>query len=580
MYRGAYRIGSASCNVTKKYIFNNRWRVVKGSQFFSSDGKVVFKHTVPKIYHGGNSLDSLYRQYHQVHFASNAVVWARTNENVSLALGRLLSLRFADDEKLQEAVKFGKPVLHFNDPTDRVHVESVYRRAQEDFIYLGVERSNILADWILEEYSDAYLGIIYEALMHVGDKHPKRELRIKAMGELIESGNLGEPLWLRSVLYKMKTEELAKPGKWPRMIGDLGVAASLQGFRSTAFLKEAMNKKSLIYKGFEIEFVKSPSYERLVSTFKKLLDPPQKRGYMVLFSDDSCASIRLSDGRVMYGNLDISGCDASQTAAIFRQLEYISPGHMQPDIGTLINQCKLPIRIVNMNDRREVCKLKNVTGDPVLYSGSTLTTIVNNLANFNIGMSIADDLEAGIIKSYEDMITCAAKVGYVVTCEACKQPQEIQFLKHSPVYDVEGELRPLLNLGVLLRSSGTSKGDLPGRKSETIEARAASFQKGLLRGMYPGARFSILQALNSHVAESDVSSEVERVVAKHLPYDHETQTPVYFVDDHQLSLRYELALSEIEELNWLIRQSGFGYQIQSSAVDKILRVDYGLRSLV
>jgi hypothetical protein len=431
-----------------------------------------------------------------------------------------------------------------------------------------------------ESYTESFAGLLYEALIHHADKHPKRELRIKAMEELIESGDLGSPLWLRSVLYKMKCDELAKPGKWPRMIGDLGVAASLQGFRSTGFIKEAMNVKPLIVNGFEIEFVKAPSYARLVSVFEKLMCPPEKNGYMALFSDDSCCSVRLPNGDVKYGNLDISGCDASHTLAIFDQIQYITPDNMKPDMSKLVKQCQLPIKIVNIHDRHQVCKLKNIHGEPVLYSGSTLTTGINNLANFDIGIAISEDLGAGRIKDFEDLATSASRVGYVITCEEAKIPHELQFLKHSPAWDENGVMRPLLNLGVLIRASGTSKGDLPGKKSEGIEARAASFQKSVLRGMYPGATFSILLSLRKHVQSATVTKEYEAAAAKHLPYGLDSESCSYHINDDELSRRYGLSLAEVQELAELIDDAGFGFQIQSSAVDKILRVDYGLQSPV
>lgn len=578
MYRGVYRVGSAHCDVKKAYIFNKRWVPVKGHQYFQ-DGRVQFDDDFcPKIYHNGNSLDSLYRQFHQTHFASNAVVWARTNNNISMALGRLLSLRFADPGKLEEAVRIGARLFNFQDPNDPFLVEQEYRDAQHRWMCNpDSSRSDAIKEWIGNGVDHDYTTMIYEALCHHQDKHPKKELRIKAWEELVESGQLGAPLWVRSVLYKMKTEELAKPGKWPRMIGDLGVGASLQGFRATNYLKLAMARRPLVYKDFEIEFVKAPTYEKLVEVFEKLMCPP-RAGYMALFSDDSCASVRLPDGRIVYGNLDISGCDGSHTGAIFKQMYYVTPSTIKPTIQTLIKQCKLPIKIVNVHNIKQKVKLKNTSEDPVLYSGSTVTTVINNLANINIGISIADDLQAGKIRVFDDLMTSAAKVGYIVTCEEATCPEDIQFLKHSPAYDIEGNLRPLLNVGVLLRSSGTSKGDLPGRKSESIEDRASSFQKSVLQGMYPGATFSILNSLRKHCSGSTVTRSA--FISKHLPYDHYSGSPSYHIDDASLARRYGLPVALIEELNHLIQDSGFGYQIQSKAVDAILKKDYGLRSEV
>jgi hypothetical protein len=444
------------------------------------------------------------------------------------------------------------------------------------------ERLTILRGWLHPRIEKDYYDMVYHALVNAYDTHPKRELRIQAVEELIDSGKLGERLWLRSVLYKMKKDELAKPGKWPRMIGDLGVAASLQGFYVTDALKGAMASEPLRYKGFEIEFVKAPKQDALTRVFEKLLNPPGN-GYIALFSDDSCASVRLSDGRVAYGNLDISSCDASHTDSIFEFLVAVAPPHMQDDIRRLVEQCRLPIKIRDVNMWTRFVRLVNKNKEAALYSGSTLTTFINNLANILIAMSVAEDYEVQQPTTFQDLAISALKVGYVVTCEEAQIPEDIQFLKFSPVIDTNGNMQPMLNLGVLLRASGCSKGDVPGPKGISLEERAAVFQKAVLRGMYPYCDFQLLTELRRHCDTKTSIASVEAYAKKHLPYTiaemrGEGHHQTYQVDNVALARRYRLKDSELLELELLVREAGYGYQIQCAAVDKILRLDYGLRS--
>jgi hypothetical protein len=293
--------------------------------------------------------------------------------------------------------------------------------------------------------------------------------------------------------------------------------------------------------------------------------------------------VRLADGRVAYGNLDISSCDASHTDGIFEFLVAAAPLYMQDDLRRLVEQCRLPIKIRDVNMWTRFVRLVNKNKEAALYSGSTLTTFINNLANILIAMSVAEDYEVRPPTDFQELADSALKVGYVITCEEAQIPEDIQFLKFSPVIDTNGNMQPMLNLGVLLRASGCSKGDLPGPKSMSIEERAAVFQNAVLRGMYPYCTFQLLTELRAHCGTKKTIDRMDAYVKKHLPYDHEAAEDekgrrTFTVDNVALARRYRLQDSELLELELLVREAGYGYQIQCAAVDKILRLDYGLKS--
>jgi hypothetical protein len=402
---------------------------------------------------------------------------------------------------------------------------------------------------------------------HHGDPHLKRLLRLHTYIQMHDDGSINDRLWLKAIKVKIKTLELAKVGKIPRLIGDLGVAASLQGFMLTKYLKEAMAAEPIAISGGIIEFIKTPAPETLERVFHELIEPTG-RFYFCLFSDDSCLSIR-HQGKVHRYNVDISKCDASHTDALFDAIIAITPDVATQDMVTLTDQCGLDIRITSVKDKKRSVTLR--PAGRFLASGSTLTTSINNLANILIGKAIAELEYTGP----ESVIQAAAAVGYVVTVESAEVIEDIQFLKHSPVLDTQGHIRPLLNLGVLYRASGTVKGDLPGKGD--LRRRAESFQSSLLKGAYPYSSFSILD--NMRRLYSRPSIDCDKIIANELRYkivDAE-KYPRYQADDDSLYRRYRLNACDIADL-LNFSNLGFGMHFGGQALDKVLMKDYGLRS--
>jgi len=386
-----------------------------------------------------------------------------------------------------------------------------------------------------------------------------------ALEELLDSGDIGDKLWLKSVLYKLKTTEIAKSGKYPRMIGDLGVAASLQGFWVTMMIKQAMASEDLIQGGLTARFVKTPDPSSLCDTFAELINPSTTR-FMALFSDDSCLSIRQRDGSVHMYNMDIKSCDASHTPALFEYLVAVAPDPLRSAMEILVQQCSLPIRVVDTNDKKRVVILRPV--GPRLYSGSTLTTAINNVANYLIGLAI----EFRGAYSEEEITDAARSVGYMVKLERCDTYHELQFLKHSPCTDTNGTMRAVLNPGVMLRCIGSCHGDLPGRGP--LRPRAEAFQKGVLRGLYPSCRFTFYDNLVKAVARAVVNEDMQAFVRKHA--DHQADRTEYTIADDELYRRYCLTSAEIFEINTLSKGAGFEVSLATSGLDKILNKDYEL----
>jgi hypothetical protein len=422
------------------------------------------------------------------------------------------------------------------------------------------------------EYSTSEL----EMYLHYADPHQKRALRIQAHDELIESGRSSDSddIWLWSVWWKLKCREWAREGKYPRAICDLGVSASLRGFVLTSIIKKAQDETTVQFNGGHAVFCKSPDPNQLAIHFRNLYDPPGKF-YFVYFSDDSCLAVRQSDGSVKWYNLDISSCDASHGPAIFDSLRLIIPsGRARDDIDILIKQCASPLKIVSRVNPQH--KIKLIPKTPKLFSGSTITTAINNLANLLIALSITskyvENSPIDLNGENLSMVKAAADVGYILTgCRPLEMFEDVQFLKHSPVFDANGIIHPMLNLGVLLRASGTCQGDLPGRGDLKVRARA--FQRGLLQGSYPYADFEILQCMRNAMGLGPIttSDTFEWKVT-------DDKYPPFFVPTENILRRYRLSGDEYLSLLDFARSDVFTFY-SSPGATKVLFVDYGLKTI-
>jgi len=407
-----------------------------------------------------------------------------------------------------------------------------------------------------------------EADRHHDRPHPKRQLRVAAMAELRETGRIWNDIWMHAgskgptVLYKLKKDEWAKPSKVARMIGDLGVEASLQGFRYTEVMKEAMTAAPYHFLGGTVYIFKKAKTEPLTQLFLEAIDP-KGRFVAAIFSDDMLLAIR-HRGKVERWNIDISKCDKSHSAAMFEQLILLS-GNNSDGIRSCIDQCTLPIRVESVANHSNKVYLK--PEGPILYSGSTLTTVLNNVASFHIMHSIV----RGYDGTKQGVLIAAEKVGYLVSADYCDIIEDMQFLKYSPVLASTGKYRAVLNFGVLLRASGYCRRDLPGRGP--IEKRARDFQAGLLRSTYPCVSFPILEAMRKTAKGSADKYSIHTDKLLEYKVDHDEE--LFSVTNEDLLRRYRLTPEEYSHVLSL-GELDYGYVTTAAGVLKILTVDYGL----
>ncbi len=426
---------------------------------------------------------------------------------------------------------------------------------------------------------EGFLGALAEARIHHDDPHVKRLLRINAMKELTENALFVRRGWLQFIVYKMKTDEIAKFGKYPRAIGDLGVVASLLGFQLTKRLKYAQSRTPIHLNGGVAEFIASPQGAMLLRVFENLINP-SGRFYYAYFSDDSCLSLRVG-GRIYMFNIDIKGCDLSHGPEMFRRYVKMYPkGLIRDEVQGLVDQCSADTIIRSTLDKSKFVRLRNK--EPFLASGSTITTSLNNLACIAMihAISRVDFTDCTREEAASKIQAATLEVGYQVTIDICEIPEDLQFLKHSPVRDVRGRWKPLLNIGVLLRMSGTCRGDLPGRGD--LRERGLAFQSALLQGAYPHVDFPLIRRLKHSCSNYQVSRKcqerIDTIVDQLLAY--KVDEPVSFsCTSESAYMRYRLTPSEILHLDAEFGSSTFGDVTCNLGLHKVLQIDYQIGCL-
>jgi hypothetical protein len=531
--------------LTKSFVYNEQFSVERGKEFFIN-GEIVFPGEAPlRDGWSGARADGSYRTIFGPSIAHDGVIFGVSNHNQQLAMRRLL--RCVGSKEDHTAMRARQLVFMEGNMDVIDQLRAMYSSAMSD-------------------YSNAS----QEAEEHHDDPHQKKALRIEAWKTLIENGEVSSRTWMRHPAIKLKKNEWAKPGKEGRGIANLGVEASLLGFRVTGMLKQAMADNSFDYMGGTIHFCAHPSYDELRYVFDMLLNPPG-RFFFVYFSDDACIAIRTKDGRIIRGDVDISSCDASHGPALFKAYPLLAEGEARVDLQRLVEQCTTAFRVYDVSTQSNYVQLK--PHGPRLYSGSTITTTINGLANIFIAVAIAQ----AEVNTPQDLVKAARRAGYVVTLKVAEQFEDVTFLKHSPVLDKDGVWQPLLNIGVLLRMTGVCNGDLPGRGD--LQTRAVAFQRALLRGAYPRASFPLIDNMKRVVAGSNTTLDqlMTSHVDKLLEYKiSEVSSRTLRFNSEDVYRRYKLEPWQAYELDECFGNSGFGTCYGGPAAAAILEMDYGL----
>lgn len=556
---GAYKLVPRGCDLTTPYVYNNEYTITKGIEHFQN-GVISFPY-------GYEREDKTYRTYHGGFVEHAGIIYNNSNANKAKAFFRMTNSRRPGDHLAN-----GQSYHDWLRENQRRYFKSPSMR----------RLCHHLGGHMLYGFNNIH-DLELRLIEYCGLPHVKRRQRIRGIHEIIQNNIFGDETFTKKVIMNVKRDEFAKPGKLPRAIYDLSVIGSILGSYVIAILKERMSTFNMYgeneHRGVpdhEFQFIKSPDKDALREVFNKLESP--KCTYFPFFSDDSCISIRCADG-VFRANLDISSCDASNGAEVFNFLDNAVKRDRRAHkyVKGCIKQCTIPITLKSKSNPRDKIKLK--PKGPKLYTGSVLTTIINNIANLSIYTAFCDVYSPNMsVKDCENALHQSAEMaGYMITLADCSDCfEDLQFLKHSPVRCPSG-WEPVLNLGVILRILGNCRGDLPGRTTESLDLRSFKYNSSMVASLKHAGDYPFLQKLRAHFTRPFTEMRDVKHIKENFLIASVTSTSLSKpLSDEAVMKRYRVPGWGLEELAELLVSATYGVSICTVASQAILQTDYGL----
>lgn len=407
--------------------------------------------------------------------------------------------------------------------------------------------------------------------------HVKRKERVAEMNRQMAYGDLLPRI--QTVKYNCKPNELLPQKKKLRGVGDLTCAGASVGAYIIDPVKEAMERDFIIRGKVRYRFCKAPVLKRLKEEFERLINCENEVEFLC-FSDDSCIAVRCMDGVILF-NCDVSCCDGSNFAPVFEIVKDVLSAHETDKeiVDEILSQCQRPCVIRNPANWHEKIFMRLREGEFALYSGSVLTTTVNNIANLLIATSLSTMNFSTMTKDQvaSSIVSGAAQAGYLVKAQMCEHVEDLQFLKYSPLYTKEGDIMPVLNIGTWLRGDGTCSGHMPGSSRIPWKRRCELYRSGVIESRVHSGEHVIAAAYRTHITKATSGRErrvKERVQLSWLERQAGkfTQKPVLTMS---LARRYRLQEFEVLELAQMIKHYGVGYKISHPTIERIIAKDYG-----
>jgi hypothetical protein len=360
--------------------------------------------------------------------------------------------------------------------------------------------------------------------------------------------------------------EATKPGKSCRVTVDLTTSRSLYCGWLVDSIKHSMEELDYQVQGVDCKFVRSPDPVTVGQSFKKMFNQSQA----LYFSDDVAFALRCADG-MLWAELDISSCDSSNGPDIFGMLLKVTPSRCQHLMTKLMGQCQLPIRI-GFGKNKIVAK-------PVSYfeySGSLLTTLLNNLAVVMLLTHVlrAYDPSATRAQNRAALEAALSTASHKTTLVWCDSFYQMTFLMMNPCRDMSGEIRAILSHGVILRASGRTKEDFRG--SGPLEDRVRDHMRCWVMGLRHSGNTPLLQAYERKFPPTRLSKpKIDSTPISRFT-EHASSRVDLLLED--ICTCYSITTVEYMELVSLLESSDVGVGIVCAASKAILLKDYGLRT--
>lgn len=388
--------------------------------------------------------------------------------------------------------------------------------------------------------------------------HSKQKMRLNTYLNSLQDGSIVSfSLGSKYVDVKCKYPEIAKPNKNIRLIIDCRIGRSLIGSLYMSCLKHHVGDREFVYGSCRFIFITGPKTDIMMHYFHELARPSNLK-LLVVFSDDAC----FSDGTV-YGNADISSCDVTHSDSHYEWCrymwqfpEFIDKHLTEQQFGTHV--------VVNPHDSTQ--KIRFRPRRRKQQSGSTFTS----LWNVELWRMIAHYWGHNEV----DLVEAAYECGVVITVEYARKFGDLQFLKFSPVRDVTGTWRAVMNPGVLFRMSGRMKNDIPvkykGKRIPSFQQRCDIAQSQLVNGYLQYFACPELLHLKPIRTVQEVYTDDFKI--RDIVSDSYTFTLSALVE------RYDATTTEVAQLSEQLSRCRTNTIVYNPLVSKILNKDYGIET--
>jgi len=309
---------------------------------------------------------------------------------------------------------------------------------------------------------------------------------------------------------------------------------------------------------YVVEFSDTQDSVSSDSLYNKLNDLPENSYHTSYFSDDGI-SVHRRDGGTVWLETDISSCDASNGFALFAAVKQLGALHgVGLPLDQLLVQCSRATTVRNPCNREEFLKLLPMSFFE--YSGTRLTTVLNNFASLAIALGTFRELcETGGGRYSVALTNGALRYGWVLTVEQKKSSNAVTFLKRA----FNGR-RSWLVYGCILRSFGIVNG--------TLTPQAF----GLEKKVFEGFNYSQLtDTMINTVADSLVNEPPSLLTNAILERCGRATLPEE-LSISDLQDRYGGEYCEWSELYTAVSDLRFGDVIRLPILESIFSVDYGV----
>jgi hypothetical protein len=410
--------------------------------------------------------------------------------------------------------------------------------------------------------------------------HPKKVLRLKARLELINSGRRAHPTWIHEVEYKSKPDEDLPDNKYNRGIGDLSVVGSSRSAYLIDAFKDVMSEPYTFNgrNGITLSFVKTPQIDLVKEALNDTIFGIHNCVYN--FSDDLIVGLNCTDRRA-YFEVDIKSADSGYYPPLFDLLRVgMTNPRYTDDIDALFKQLHSNV-FVRCKVTRQ--KFKFVNNSMALFSGSSGTTIINNVA-ITASISMLSSLFRNMTHTSTEaayMIAQAFRLcGLSVTIKLCNRPEELTFLKMYPCLNINNEYQPIVCLGTWLKGFGRITGDLPG--SGDIDKRARAFLGSVVKSRMHWGNTQLSESFKYTFpfipVRKRLQSQIDRIVDKNLFLRPTGMNDTPLLDSSVIARYPFLDAYLYDELCYHIRHAKLHSTLHLPAIQIILKTDYSFRS--